>query len=78
MRQNTKLLKDTWNLQTRGLFAMAFRITMMLVCLTLTGVVGCGGQGEVEFPEKKLDKAPDESAIDAFKAPPVNEDPVQE
>jgi len=52
---------------------------MMLVCLTLTGVVGCGGgQGTIEFPEEKLDKAPDESAIDAFKAPPVKEDPGKE
>ena len=58
---------------------MVFRITMMLVCLTLTGVVGCGGgQGTIEFPEEKLDKAPDESAIDAFKAPPVKEDPGKE
>ncbi|MEO1998983.1 MAG: hypothetical protein ABGZ17_27360 [Planctomycetaceae bacterium] len=57
---------------------MAFRITMMLVCLTLTGVVGCGGQGDVEYPDEKLDQAPEESVIDAFKAPPVKEDPVQE
>jgi hypothetical protein len=59
---------------------MAFRIAMMLVCLTLTwGVVGCGGgQGTVEFPKEKLDEVPKESAIDAFKAPAVSEDPSKE
>ena len=56
---------------------MTFRITTMLICLTLTfGMVGCGDQGTVEFPDEKLDKAPDESEMTPdFKAPAVSEDP---
>ena len=56
---------------------MAYRIALLMICFAMT--LGCGGQGGVEFPDKKMDEAPDETEMtNEFKAPPVSQDPNNE
>jgi len=56
---------------------MAYRIALLFVCFAMT--LGCGAQGDVEFPDDKMDKAPAETPMTPdFKAPAVDENPGKE